>query len=142
MPVLIFVIIGQRCAQRPSHLLVILNQICKQVGCANIQGMVCWRRYRLRNRSYDGFVIFEDIVQHLMRRRKATWVFTKSASLKILSHGAGRMRSQSSDAFCHLIYANREDAVLFLEKRVKLPKMRAGNVPMAIPQLNQEYVFI
>jgi hypothetical protein len=87
-------------------------------------------------------VIFEDIVQHLMRRRKATWVFTKSASLKILSHGAGRMRSQSSDAFCHLIYANREDAVLFLEKRVKLPKMRAGNVPMAIPQLNQEYVFI
>ena len=37
---LIFVIIGQGCSQRPSHLLVILDEICKQIDCANIQDVL------------------------------------------------------------------------------------------------------
>ena len=87
-------------------------------------------------------MISQDIVQHLMCRGKAAWVLTKRASLKILSHGTGRMRSQSSDAFRNLIDANRENAVLFLEKCVKLSEVRSGNVPVIISQLEQEYVLI
>jgi hypothetical protein len=41
-----------------------------------------------------------------------------------------------------LIYASRENAVLFLKKRVKLPKVRARNIPMTIPQLDQQHVLI
>ena len=57
---------------------MILHETCKQVGCAHIEDLLCWRRYRLGNRSYDRFVICLGIVQHLMRRGKATWVFTQS----------------------------------------------------------------
>src|SRR5215204_5981889 len=65
VPVRILVIVRQGCAERPRHLLVILDEVCKQVGRAKIQHVLCCRRYGLGHRSYDRFVICQCIVQHL-----------------------------------------------------------------------------
>jgi hypothetical protein len=52
------------------------------------------------------------------------------------------MGPESSDSFGNFIDTQSENAVLFLEESMKLSKERADYVPMVIPELYDQELFV